>query len=198
MSKAKSSPKQTDVSKPKRTMVDVKDQTAKKPKITVKATYEDPIHEDQVVPAVGQKRLSLKQEKFCELYASDREFFGNGTQSYIEAYDLDLSKPNAYNVARAAAARLLANVSILRRIDELLELDQFNDAHVDKQLAYWATQKASPQAAVAAIREYNALKARITRKIDHTTGGKPIPLLGGLSVRGHDGSQEDSSASEEN
>ena len=38
-------------------------------------------------------KLTPQQELFCQLYAGDREFFGNGVQSYIEAYNVDTSKP---------------------------------------------------------------------------------------------------------
>jgi hypothetical protein len=110
-------------------------------------------------------KLTPKQEKFCELFASDREFFGNGTQSYIEAYAINMNRPGAYNVAQAAASRLLANLNVLKRIDELMEV-QLSNVHVDKQLGFWITQKASPQASVAAIKEYNQLKGRIVKKIE--------------------------------
>jgi phage terminase small subunit len=120
--------------------------------------------------------LTPKQEKFCQLYASDREFFGNGTQSYIEAYDVNMSRPGAYKSAMASASRLLSNVKILQRIDELMEIT-LNDAHVDKQLGFWITQKASPQASVAAIKEYNALKQRVVKKIDATLHGDPAESL---------------------
>jgi hypothetical protein len=35
------------------------------------------------------QKLTLKQQVFCTLYSSDREFFGNGVQSYVEAYQVD-------------------------------------------------------------------------------------------------------------
>lgn len=120
-----------------------------------------------------QKALNPKQELFCQLYATEQEFFGNGTDSYIEAYDLDIQKPNVYNVARAAASRLLVNVNILARINELLDLN-LNDAHVDKQLNLALTQNSDMGAKVAAIREYNKLKQRIIEKQDITSNGKPI------------------------
>jgi len=110
-------------------------------------------------------KLTPKQEKFCQLYTTDREFFGNGTQSYIEAYDVNMSRPGAYKSAQASASRLLSNVIILERIDELMEIT-LNDAHVDKQMGFWITQKASPQASVSAIKEYNQLKGRIVKKIE--------------------------------
>lgn len=108
--------------------------------------------------------LTPKQEKFCQLYATQIEFFGNGAASYMEAYNLNPQLPASYATARANASRMLTNANILDRINELLEQQYLNDSHVDKQLAFWINQKASPQAAIQAIKEYNALKQRITEK----------------------------------
>ncbi len=113
------------------------------------------------------RELSPKQEEFCRLFTTDTEFFGNGVQSYIEVYDIDLTKPGAYAGARASASRLLSNANILAHIDKLLDL-YLTDQHVDKQLALVITQNADFNAKVAAIREYNKLKSRITEKIEHS------------------------------
>lgn len=105
------------------------------------------------------KKLSPKRELFCQLYASDFDMFGNGTQAYAKAYSIDLSKKGAYKTASVNAARLLVNASILERIDQLL--DAFlNDAIVDKQLAFLVLQNADFSAKLGAIREYNHLKKR--------------------------------------
>lgn len=112
-------------------------------------------------------KLTPKCELFCKLYASDREFFGNGLQSYAEAYGLDLSDKKDYGVARSASSRLLTNVDVLARIDELLELGPLNDSFVDKRLGFWITQMNDPSASIQAIKEYNKLKARITEKVEN-------------------------------
>jgi phage terminase small subunit len=104
-----------------------------------------------------ETKLNPRQEMFCQLYASDREFFGNGTQSYIEAFDLT---PNRYGTARTNASLLLTKTNILKRIDELLEI-YINDQVVDKELGFVVLQKADLSAKVAAIREYNKLKKRV-------------------------------------
>lgn len=128
------------------------------------------------------KNLTQKQEYFAELYASHREFFGNGVESYIEAYGFDMTKKNAYNVAASAASRLLRNVNVLARINELLELGQLNDEFVDKQLAFVITQNADFGAKIQGIREYNKLKRRITDDpliaIGNVTIVDDIPRLG--------------------
>jgi len=109
------------------------------------------------------KLLNPKQEMFCVLYASDREFFGNGVQSYVEAYNPP-RRGNWMASARTDASRLLTNANILRRIDELLDI-QVNNSFIDKRLGFWATQLAHPQASIEAIKEYNKLKKRIDEKL---------------------------------
>jgi len=130
------------------------------------------------------RRLNAKQELFCQLYASDREFFGNGVQSYIEAYEPDQSKPNWYRTARSRASELLTSPNVLRRIDEIFEAHGLNDQFVDKQLEKLIVQDADFTNKLAAIREYNKLKQRITEKKEvHVK--LPKPILGDL-VKGED------------
>lgn len=125
--------------------------------------------------------LNLKQEKFCQIYAGDQEFFGNGTQSYLEAYEPDQTKPNWYEVAAASASRLLKNVKVIARINAILEETGFNDAHIDKQLSFLISQHADFQSKLGAIREYNKLKKRIdsNSNINITL---PNPIYGGQST----------------
>lgn len=113
-----------------------------------------------------KKRLNPKQELFCKLYASDEEFFGNGLQSYAKAYDVDLSEKGGVNLAKSNAYALLTKTYILDRINELLESAVLNDEFVDKQLGMLIAQNADFSAKVQAIKEYNNLKARITKKIE--------------------------------
>jgi|ERR1700751_1527993 len=108
--------------------------------------------------------LTPKQEEFCQNFVS-KDFFGNGVQSYIEAFNVDLSEKNAYNNAKAEASHLLTKPNLLARINELLEEGGFNDNHVDKQLLLVITQNADFASKVSAIREYNKLKGRITEKM---------------------------------
>lgn len=108
------------------------------------------------------KKLTLTQERFCQLYVSgDRELFGNGTQSYIQAYGVDVSKKGSYDVARAGACENLAKPHIIDRINSLLEECWLNDQAVDKQLAFVIHQHADMSSKVSAIKEYNKLRNRI-------------------------------------
>lgn len=121
-------------------------------------------------------KLTPQQELFCQLYASDKEFFGNGVQSYIEAYNVDTSKPGWYNTAKSGAWENLTKDYILERIEEIFEAHGLNDTFVDKQLEKLIVQDADFNAKMKAIQEYNKLKARIIEKKDITAGIQMVPL----------------------
>lgn len=114
----------------------------------------------------GEETLNPKQELFCKLFASDREFFGNGVMAYAEAYDIDLKKH--YNTAKVNASQLLTKTNILNRINEIFESRGLNDQFVDKQLEKLITQDADFKTKVSAIKEYNQLKKRISNKVELT------------------------------
>ena len=124
----------------------------------------------------AKESLTIKQQKFCKLYTTDREFFGNGVRSYAEAYDINLKLPGQYNYARAAASRLLTKDNILSYINELLDV-VLNDVHVDKQLAFLITQNADFGSKLGAIKEYNALRERIKSKLQLGVGGSVKLIL---------------------
>lgn len=123
--------------------------------------------------------LNPKQKLFCELFASDREFFGNGVQSYIEAYSLDRSNPRDYSQAKSSAHDLLTKPDILAYINQIFEARGLNDTFVDKQLEKLITQDAEFNVKIKAIGEYNKLKGRITEKHDITSDGESVS---GVSV----------------
>ena len=108
----------------------------------------------------NKKELNPKQEKFCQLYATETEFFGNGVQT-----------------ACSSSSQLLSNIKVCNRINELLEDGGLNDAHVDKQLLFIINQFDNLPAKTAAIREYNKLKSRITEKQEVTHNINPITEL---------------------
>jgi len=140
------------------------------------------------------RELMVKQEKFCQLYASNEEFFGNGVQTYIEVYKPDQTKSNWYRNACSNASQLLSNTKVIDRINELLDEQGLNDTFVDKQLKFLLTQHADFTNKMAAIREYNKLKQRITEKSE-VKHNLPKPLLYALS--NHIGNTENSETNEE-
>jgi hypothetical protein len=108
--------------------------------------------------------LTEQQELFCEFYAGDEEMFANGVKSYMKAYP-----DSTYASAKSCASVFLTNLNILARINELLEMGVLNDGFVDKQLSFLINQNMELGTKLAAIREYNALKKRITQKIEVST-----------------------------
>lgn len=138
---------------------------------------------EEIENAPDEEKLNAKQELFCQLYATDRDFFANGTTSYLEAYGLNANDPKDRANARSSASDLLTKPNILKRIREIMELGEFNDEFVDKELQFVIAQRNDLSAKTAAIREYNKLKSRIIEKFDHTTKGRamPRPIYGGKS-----------------
>ena len=110
----------------------------------------------------SNRSLTLKQELFCQLYVGPSEFFGNGVQSYMEAYNV-----SNVNVAKVGAYENLKKMHILKRIDEILDITVFNDQAADKNLAFLMIQKAELGVSLGATKEYNKLKGRIVEKLEH-------------------------------
>lgn len=110
-----------------------------------------------------EKPLSPEHELFCQLYTRETAYFGNGTQAYLAAYNLDPNNQKDYNNAKVAASKFLTNSNILARVRELLDL-HLNDEIIDKELAFVALQQDDLGAKMRAINEYNKLKQRITEK----------------------------------
>jgi hypothetical protein len=141
--------------------------------------------------------LPLKRELFCRFFTQNEKLFGNATHSYAEAYGYKLdtlstkgvySEPDedgktekfedseydkAIHVCAVEASRLLRNPEVQLRITALLN-EILKDNFVDSQLAKLIMQDAEPSAKIAAIREYNKVRQRITEKHDITSGGLPI------------------------
>ena len=118
--------------------------------------------------------LTLQQEEFCQVYTShDREMFGNGFACYMEVYgdeyaakhDGRFLKPEN---ARSKASQLLTKVNIIARINALLEEGGFNDQNVDKQHLFLLNQHGDLRTKMSAIKEYNAVKGRVTKKLEHS------------------------------
>jgi hypothetical protein len=125
--------------------------------------------EERIAEEPVLEELTVRQEKFCQLFTGEQEFFGNGVQAYDEVYDIDHSKPHWYKTACACSSRLLSNAKVSERISALLEEQGLNDNFVDKQLKFLLTQYADFGNKLGAIKEYNKLKQRITDNavLDH-------------------------------
>ncbi len=112
----------------------------------------------------AKKKLTKKQELFCRFYATDIEFFGNGTQAYAKAYNIDLSQKGKKAIAKASASRLLTYDYILDYINKMLDLGGLNDESVDKELHFLIKQCSNLNVKLGAIKEYNSLRKRIIQR----------------------------------
>ena len=112
------------------------------------------------------KWLNLQQELFCQTYVNpEKEFFGNGVNSYAEVYKPDKSKKNWYTNAAAQASEMLKKPNITARINELLTSEWLNDENIDKQLLYLINQFEDKNVKLNALKEYNKLKQRVIDRL---------------------------------
>lgn len=125
--------------------------------------------------------LNMQQEMFCRLYTTEKDFFGNGIDAYAEAYDVNTFKPKWRDWVKVNVHRLLTNANILKRINVLLQEMGFNDAFIDKELAFLITQKADLTVKLGGIREYNKLKKRINDNLVNII--LPIPIYANRSTK---------------
>ena len=105
--------------------------------------------------------LTLKEELFCKLYASNEEYFGNGTRSYLKAFGKfgKNGKEKTLNSIGSMAFALLQENKILKKIRELQDI-YMNDIVADKELSFVILQKNELNPKVKAITEYNKLRGR--------------------------------------
>jgi hypothetical protein len=137
--------------------------------------------------------LNPKHELLCQLYVKNAELFGNGTQCYAEAYgfkldELSRERPKdeitgmdsgdsprelAENTCAVNGSKLLRSAKIQNRLTQLLN-EMLKDEIVDGELAKIILQNRELPTKMAAIREYNKVRQRITEKVDLTSGGEKV------------------------
>lgn len=140
--------------------------------------------------------LNQRQELFCKFFVFNDELRDNATLCYAEAFDYkldELSKDDAvyegigehrklveqssyqkaYNVCGVLSHRMLKNVKVN---DYLLKLrnELCTDAWLDGELVRVAMQNADLAPKIAAVKELNKLRNRITERTDITSGGEVI------------------------
>jgi hypothetical protein len=108
----------------------------------------------------ARAKLNLQQIDFCNLYMSE-EYYGNGKQSYIVAYKVNMARPGAGNMAGANAARLLAKDSILDYVNLMIDGSGLNDAFVDQQMLFLVKQNGDLGVKRSMIADYLKMKGRI-------------------------------------
>lgn len=128
--------------------------------------------------------VTPQQEIFIKVYTTPGDTFCNGTYSYAVAYDYELPrKPNGdvditsgeYLSCKANSSRLMLNVNIRDMIrGELLE--QFNEKTADAKVSE-IMQRGRDTDALQAVRIFNELKNRVTKKVDVTVAARPLAAL---------------------
>lgn len=113
-------------------------------------------------------KLNFEQEKFCQLFATDADLYGNWVQAYLEVYDVDRSKPNWYKTACASASRLLSLDKVTVRISQLLDENWFNDVEVSKQHRFLIMQNNDLWAKWRALDSYYRVNGRFNDKLELT------------------------------
>ena len=149
----------------------------------------------------AQKRqeLSIKDLYFCKLYIEHDVWRGNATMCYSEAFNYNLEElskvrpkngeseyEKKHRVCRVMGARLLAKTSIQKHCNKLLK-KLFTAKAVDRELTRVMTQDEDRASKMAAIREFNKLKKRITDKLDLTSKGQPIKMVSYEEVKPKNG-----------
>lgn len=117
--------------------------------------------------AARELGLTVREQKFCELYVNNNELRGNGVRCYAEAFNVDLEKK--YGTANTNASRLLAQSHILKFMNLIFEQAGLNDGSVDNELLFAIRQNSDFPSKVAAIKLYNELKGRIKKAKDFDT-----------------------------
>jgi len=128
--------------------------------------------------------LTPQQEQFVINYTTKGEMYSNATKSYANAYDFNLPKKddgtvdiksNDYATCNSCATRLIQSASIQKRLQEIY-LAMLNDASIDARLSEIA-HKGNEANSIQAVKIYNDLKQRITKKIDITSANRPLGAL---------------------
>ena len=81
----------------------------------------------------------------------------------------------SYKQCASNASRLFKNEKIQGKIKDIF-LSRLNDSEIDARLSEIALHSEA-SSSIQAIKEYNNLKQRITKKIDITSAGRPLQAL---------------------
>lgn len=128
--------------------------------------------------------LNPEQDIFCSVYATPGETFCNGVKSYAVAYGYILplrddgeidTKSAEYLACKANGGRMMFNDKIRLTIQNKL-LEQFNDKTVDARTSQILISGKDSDS-LTAIKMYNELKQRITKKVDVSVIARPMANL---------------------
>lgn len=128
--------------------------------------------------------LNPEQDMFCGAYTTPGETFCNNTKAYAVAYGYILplkddgevdTKSAEYLACKANGSRMMFNEKIRNAIQSKL-LEQFNDKTVDARTSQILLAGRDSDS-LQAIKMYNELKQRITKKVDVSVIARPMANL---------------------
>jgi hypothetical protein len=129
-----------------------------------------------------KRNLKPQHEAFVIAYTTPgTEFAGLAYRAYAEAYGIVIPKNDAgdydrksseYTVAQSAGSRLLLREDIQNRI-KAVYTDYLDDSNVDARLSE-ILRGGKDTDSIQAIKIYNDLKQRITKKFDVQTNARPL------------------------
>lgn len=128
--------------------------------------------------------LNPQQELFCLAYTTKGDMFCNNTKAYAEAYGYDLPRrqdgsvdttSSEYLACKANGGRMLFNPSVRTLIQEMF-LAKFNEKVADAKVAE-IIENGKDADALQAIKIFNDLKQRVTKKVDVTVAARPLAGL---------------------
>lgn len=159
------------------------------------------------------KKLSPEQALFCILYTGhhNRDLFGNASRCYLQAYGhgerieeirkeieevseeggrgytarlraLDAQIKSIESSSRTRGSQLLTISHIRGRIDSLMD-SMISDDFNDREMQFVISQRYDLASKVAAIREYNSLKKRITKDPPATVGPVTINIAPSIAAK---------------
>lgn len=118
------------------------------------------------------KILTEREELFCNLYVLNFKRI----ESAVEAYDIDLTKPNWRNTASKIAYENLLKPHINERVRELLDEYHMNDETVDLELSIVLRQNADFTNKTKAIDIYNKVTNRYKHHQESGSGTYEVHL----------------------
>jgi hypothetical protein len=129
--------------------------------------------------------VTPQNEAFCRAYTTKGDTYSNAYKSYAYAYDIEIPKKedntidyfsSEYKVAQNGGSRLLLKEEVQQRIKALL-IERFSDySNADARIQS-IIDSGKDTDAIQAVKVLNDIKQRITRKVDITTGGRPLANL---------------------
>lgn len=133
-------------------------------------------------------KMNNEQDEFCRLFVTKGDTYGKAYLCYSIAYNKPIpTKINyqneevpdnfsqEYKVCQAASSRMLTLQKVQDRIQEYL-LMKFNEQQADARISD-IIQSGKDADAINAVKIFNDLRQRITKKVDVTTGGRPLANL---------------------